>query len=577
MATLEIQSRVFYVIGSFFVWVLGITLLLTSFSFFINDQLRIWHFPVAIAIAFGINLRCFPRKEAAAGKKDVYMALCLPLVLLLFAIGVSTYFFDVSYDGQAYHQEAIIQLANGWNPYRSLLPDSVNQAIWINHYAKGMEVVQASVYRVTDFIESGKATNLFLLFASFFLCLSLLTRFLRTTTTRKVLIAFTMACSPVVINQLLTYYIDGAMASIILCFLVVFVFALLEDGNRRHFALLAILVVIGVNIKFTAGIYLAFFSFAGLLWLVIKRSHRLAIRLCVVLSVAGVLAILVGYNPYITNLVNNGHPFYPLMGQGQVDIISHNLPPTFEGKSQAYKFFHSHFSHTDDLKPGFEAVPQLKIPFTFNKTDIINARKTDIRVAGFGPFFSGVLVISLILFGMLFRTGRRHSFFKPFVYLLSAIAFSVAFMPESWWARYVPQLWVAAGLPLLALEVIRPKELSFMKNLVIIFLSANIAVCATCFFWNLMMTDRIRYQMAWLKDSNEEIAVNWGSSSANRIRFQEFGIPFIERNLDEGIAGIDRVVHSDAIFVKPDYPLDRVERPMLMRIIDWLKKKVGGI
>lgn len=58
----------------------------------------------------------------------------------------------------AYHQIAISELANGWNPFYETLPYSSQESIyfdrlivlnlWVNHYAKGLEIFSAILYGV---------------------------------------------------------------------------------------------------------------------------------------------------------------------------------------------------------------------------------------------------------------------------------------------------------------------------------------------------------------------------------------------------------------------------------------------
>ncbi|MBK8142070.1 MAG: hypothetical protein IPK57_14595, partial [Chitinophagaceae bacterium] len=128
------------------------------------------------------------------------------------AILIAGFFYDTSADGLVYHQETIYQLKTGWNPVNKILPDSVNQAIWINHYAKGAEIPQASIYSMTNRIETGKATNIILLAGSFFLTASALSVFGRLTMRKVLLLSGLLVLNPVTINQLFTYYVDGQLA-----------------------------------------------------------------------------------------------------------------------------------------------------------------------------------------------------------------------------------------------------------------------------------------------------------------------------------------------------------------------------
>lgn len=74
--------------------------------------------------------------------------------------------FDISYDGSSYHKIAIGLIKEGWNPLYtncnefckendSELENS-NQFLWIEHYPKATWNFAASIYSITNNIESGK-------------------------------------------------------------------------------------------------------------------------------------------------------------------------------------------------------------------------------------------------------------------------------------------------------------------------------------------------------------------------------------------------------------------------------------
>ncbi len=64
---------------------------------------------------------------------------------------ISVAFYDVSFDGQAYQQEGVYQLAQGWNPLFThyLSPISIDQNVKLIHYPKGPWIIGAAMYRLT--------------------------------------------------------------------------------------------------------------------------------------------------------------------------------------------------------------------------------------------------------------------------------------------------------------------------------------------------------------------------------------------------------------------------------------------
>jgi len=78
------------------------------------------------------------------------------------ALAFGAAFYDVSWDGQVYHQQAVLALAEGWNPFWdaplsiAARPDN----IWINHYPKAAWIAQAILFRATGSLEAAKGLQL---------------------------------------------------------------------------------------------------------------------------------------------------------------------------------------------------------------------------------------------------------------------------------------------------------------------------------------------------------------------------------------------------------------------------------
>ncbi|BAY47545.1 hypothetical protein SAMD00079811_51630 [Scytonema sp. HK-05] len=77
------------------------------------------------------------------------------ILTMLISIWISSAFYDLSWDGQVYHQKAVYHLANNWNPFKAKVGD-----IWVDHYAKGPWIYAASIYKLIGQIEVGKTFNI---------------------------------------------------------------------------------------------------------------------------------------------------------------------------------------------------------------------------------------------------------------------------------------------------------------------------------------------------------------------------------------------------------------------------------
>lgn len=539
------RPTLFFSWGFFLISLLAITLLVSSFTFFLDKTIGRWQFPMAFISALGLNFLFFNLRKKMNTLVGAILYVGVPMLLVAFSLLIANYFYDVSYDGQAYHQEAIIQLKEGWNPYRQQLPDDVNQAIWVNHYAKGMETIQACIYSTFDDIELGKSINIMLWIASICIVLGLLQAFQSVGSKTALLLSFLLASSTVVFNQLITFYVDGALSSCLLVLISLGVFIFLEEKLRSyHLLLIVFLVALMFNIKFT-GIFYAGYFLAGLCVLLAFFKRWTELRSLMVISVAGAfVGLLIGYNPYITNMIGFDHPLYPLMGPDPADIMEINTPGWFMDKSEIECFFISLFAHTENRYPWFQDPIPLKIPFSIDKTDIVNASRVDTRLAGFGPFFSGILLVSLVFGGMLVATRQMGRLAVCGVlFLLALIILSLIIVPESWWARYVPQFWFVPFIFLIAAEALFTRRYRPLRWFLY-------GACALNFSFNLLgivinvtLTEQIKHQLKVFKAAEQPIIVEWRDSESNRIRFLDRGIPYVENDNLESKGILEKMLY----------------------------------
>ena len=332
------------------------------------------------------------------------------MLIILFSILIASNFYDLTIDGQGYHQEAVYQMGhNHWNPVYETLPGSVNQAIWVNHYPKEVEASEALIYTLVGKIESGKSVNIMLLFASLCLGLSFFLRSLNLKWMKVLMLSVLLAFNPIVMSQLFTYMVDGQLASFLLCLLIISFMLYKNGASWDKLLLLCIILVACINIKLTAVLFAGLFIMFLLLLLYLKKAFGTFWRVFSVSAAAVVIAVLlVGFNPYVINTVKYHNTFYPLFGKNPVDIMTINSPEGFNQKNRFEKLFISLFSHTDDIDTRTQhRVPQLKIPFALNKDDVKTLSYSDNRIGGFGPFFGGICLITAVDFIILLFHRRK--------------------------------------------------------------------------------------------------------------------------------------------------------------------------
>jgi type IV secretory pathway VirB2 component (pilin) len=486
------------------------------------------------------------------------------LVILIFSIIIGKSIYDNSWDGQEYHQETIIQLKEGWNPYYSKLNSNVPYFYLINHYGKGAEIPQATIYAFINKIQAGKATNILLLLASYFLCAHALYGIKKLSTFNIHLVSSLFAFNPVTTNQIFTFYIDGQVGSLLCCLLIVS-YMLYNSFDKYKLLLFSSIVIILLNIKFTcvpfAGVFIL-----GLLIALYCNNKNIFRKVLIVASLSSIISIgFVGYNPYITNTINHGNPFYPLLGKNKKDIMTGNSPKGFNNKNRFENIAISIFSHPDNILEVTNRSPVMKYPFMLNKEDIFNSIGVDKRISGFGFLFEEILLLAIAIYCSILLFSWAE-FGRCLTYIIGVLLFSIFIISEAWWARYVPQLWLVCLIICIAANL---NKYMFIKNLgyilLILIMFNSYCIMALAFIYNVKDTVNYEYQLTQIKKLNDTIKVNFGAFNSVRMRFIEQNINYIEENISIGDNNVVFIEGSCGALVKlTDIPED-LPKPFIMK------------
>lgn len=553
---------------------LATMLLLAATGFILHIPVSFLHFPLALVITFTFQFS-IARTYLQASRAIVIRSIITICLLWAISIVVCSLLYDLSYDGQTYHQEIIYQLKNGWSPCFQKLPDTISHAIWVNHYSKGAEIPQAIVYSFTRHIESGKAVNIIAFAGALLLSLYFIPLLNKVSARKGVWLAVLINLNPVVFNQFFTYNVDGVLASLLLC-MVITSYLLYQQITTPQLLLFAANIILILNIKFTGIVFAGLFIIALLSILLFSRKHAAVRKVFVTAAIATITGIcLAGFNPYITNTKLYHNPLYPLIGKGKVDIMTHNSPLGFPEKNRLEKLYISLFSHTDNIWLPDVKQPSLKIPFTFNKTDISNASLVDPRIAGFGPFFSGILLLSVITLLIILTRRKEYAGYKTALYLLVVLGISILIIEEAWWARYVPQLWLIPFVVLLLAGDTSKGLIKPLTTLTRLAIAGNLLFCLISIPWNMIKTAEIDYQLSALQTASAPIRVTWHETQANRIRFEEKAIAFRQDSLYKGKDSIVAIPRSNALIA---WPADArpVSEPFLLKCtkrLKWITQK----
>jgi len=452
---------------------------------------------------------------------------------------ISLAFYDVSFDGQAYHQEGVYQLAHGWNPLftRYISPITVDQNVKLIHFTKGPWIIAAAMYRLTGRIETGKFANIPLVCAALSLALAVFAGSRKKLSAWAAAMAVLVAANPVTLCQIFTFYVDGQMASLLAC-VAALCYLSVADGNPWVYLVLLEAAVLIIQVKFTGLVYVAIL-FAGFLALLAGQKRGLRKPLYVALLALGLGTFVFGKNPYVFNFFENGNPFYPFFGRGDFPKITmtSTTPPEFLQANRARNLAASIFSRSRY----WPAHSTLKAPWQVSRDEWTAFEQPDVLVGGFGPLFPAALVLSLLLLAIGVWQGGTAPWTAAAIILI--IIGSVLPVSACWWARYAPQVWLVplVAMAPLAGAVERP-PLRRLSWWVLLILMVNVAgIARVNFRANLEATRDTADSLDDLR-SHAPFRVAFGNFHAIRFRLQEAGIQFIE---DEGTQKCDPQVKED--------------------------------
>jgi len=183
---------------------------------------------------------------------------------------------------------------------------------------------------------------------------------------------------------------------------------------------------------------------------------------------------IVGFSSYTRNMIDHGHPLYPLSGKGHVDnMVLKEQPTSFSDKNHLQIFLISMFSKGENVSPSYSSEnvqPTLKIPFTIMDGEISNYSIPDIRVGGFGPLFSGIFIISIIAtiyIVVKFIKNKNWNLLVPYLLILGVTVVLILALDGNYWARYIPYFYSVPILTLAYLLWDKNKKIEFVIGIII--------------------------------------------------------------------------------------------------------------
>lgn len=500
-------------------------------------------------------------------KKNLLKYILSFVIIFGAALFISKNIYDLSGDGQSYHQETIIQIALGWNPLKEwIVPDvwDSTHAVWMNHFPRFSWIVHGLFYKIFNNLEMSKGLNILLLVANFLVALAFLKRKFKDNF-KPILLSLLAALNPVSLSQINTFCVDTQMASLFtLLMWNIFIFLDKNDlsKNDSGFSIILILAIL-FNVKLSSLAYL-FIIFILILIYLILIKNILWKRWLTTFILGGILGIFVlGFDPYVTNTIKFGHPFYPIYTKnnvvfdksfsphiGEVNnlrdfMIKTNSPYDFLDKNWWWKFWRSIFSESSnvylysiDNKNLSDNVSKLKFPFSINRNELGAFIDSDVRVGGFGVWFSGAVLLSIILtIGIIIKKNNQAWNLLFF----DAVVLIMAWMnPESWWARYVPFVWLIPVMTIYFSLKINNKYLKIGAWILSLVLMINIfLILGTIIPFQINQTKFFATRYKNFSKINEynyiPVKVDFVTTRSLRIHYFENNIGFVESKMESGV------------------------------------------
>jgi hypothetical protein len=454
----------------------------------------------------------------ASSRRWVWISAAVLVASLAGALACN-WFYDLSWDGQAYHQEAVLRIAAGWNPIwgAPLGADRRPIDIWVNCYPQAAWIAEAVLYRSSGLLEASKVINFLGMGAALLLGQAAL-RALGVTRWKAWGVSVLAALNPVALTQGLTFYVDGLLASLFTVVAALTVLWWRKPRGSTLAALGATLIVVS-NLKFTGLVYAGMYA-AGLsaaVWLRHREQRR-----TFVLGIGAVMAIAVvavGYSPYVKNLRAYHHPFFPIAGPGAVDVMPISVAPELLAAGRPVRLARSLLSRSaNDLEP-----PKWKIPFAIHTGELVPFSAPDVRIGGFGPWFGAAALLALLSLALAWALRVPGVLCLTLVcgLILSSVFLNAGLSV----ARYVPQLWLAVVIVLIPA---RPRALAIVIGAT---LAIDVLLVGKVHFPEQAFNTRIlrsNLEMAAAASAHAPVPVHIDGFDSNRERFRAAGVKFVE-------------------------------------------------
>lgn len=525
--------------------------------------------PLVLPISFVASILSHLLLGRKLSSRERIAPILISCIVLALSFIFAAFYFDLSWDGQWYHQSAIYHISNGWNVFKEPIREfELNNASSIIHFPKGTWYYAASVYSFIGHFEAGKSINFILLFATLFLSYITLRDF-NFSKGKALILSGLFILNPVVWSEVTTYLVDGVLYLYLSLYLLM-VFAWFKTCNSKTM-LIGFLAIAGmINVKFTGLVFFCVLALGALIYVIIYRRDVL-VKFIGFHAGALIFSIVVmGYNPYLTNFTERGNPLYPIFGCEEYlsvfDETGHDAneevetPKNIMGRNRLVRMFYANFGRPGNAPYVDGNDAELIVPFTSNVSDWDAYHFHETRVSGFGPYFSGIIICSFLLFLLLFITDKKSRWALAIssVMLFTSLLFSQHF----WWPRFGPQMWLIPLVPVCFgfSHQLSKKLKYFTWGLAILIMVNGLIVLTMHMRWETRSSVELRKQLTDLKDEKIPIDIYYGwFEKSIEERLKTWKIDFSPEKSKRRIEKAEHMVLPSVVEGYPNKVLYRVQ------------------
>lgn len=419
----------------------------------------------------------------------IFLLVCFLIVvtgLLLFS-----HTHDTSYDGQSYHQSAIISLIKGWNPLQdSKLPIHVIQGEqFVQGYPKLFWIFYATFIMATGSFNGATVLNTVPLIIGFSCAYYFFSTTLRLSKWSLVL-AILAALQIHFMQQVFTFMADGTSYELGLGAIALLGSMLVKKKTQLNLAVPFVgLLIILFGTKFNNVPLVLLLSVLFLIHFYKTRAFK-SRRHIVFIGSSIACALIILWSPLMTNYLHHHSFIYPMnIPQNSSNLRYDNIPPSIRSSNAMTQLFYGIFSSGQPSSAGDAKSPdnvaRLKIPFTFTQSELASTADFLGRVGAEGVLFSGAVVASILFLIMLVTKSEGVSDERVIGYslLIIGLLFALGIInPVPNKLRYAPFITL---LPLVvtscSLLISKSKDRAVVMGRVLLFfiVTANIVLSIT--------------------------------------------------------------------------------------------------